>query len=218
MNVKRAEGWHGAVNCLTIDFDIIMGPSINLYNDLVSDDWTLSKIEKTYPNLPLVLPPDYFMYDYITRFLIKLFKVLPKEKVFFVSHHRSAGTLLDGQTNVALTNIDHHHDVGYENVRAITRLAAPHDGDWVKYLKDKNVLESYTWIGNSNSFYPKDELEHYIDASMEVKQVDLFASVPQVDMLIICNSPEWIPEQYQTLWDIWTGIYEEWYGVEFDMI
>ena len=38
---------------LTIDFDIIMSPSINLYNDLINDRRTIDAIVKEYPALML---------------------------------------------------------------------------------------------------------------------------------------------------------------------
>lgn len=206
------------MNCLTIDFDIIMKPCIQLYNDLIDDNWTIPQIESNFPTLPLVLQPDFFIYEYITRFLIRVFKALPSNKVFFIKDHGTAGRLLDNYKNVNLTNIDHHHDIGYGATTARMQLSAPHTGDWVKYLKDKKIVTTYNWIGNSNSVYPKTELEPYIDCSIELPQIDLNKFVEQIDMLIICNSPEWIPSQYQTLWDIWVGIAEEWYGVEFEII
>lgn len=206
------------MNCLTIDFDIIMKPAITLYNDLVGDNWTMNGIEKECPNLPLVLPPDYYIYEYLTRFIVKLFKTVPADKVFFIKSHEMAAKLLEGNTDVKLTNIDHHHDVGYEGIHSKTKLRFPHTGDWVKYCKDNGIVSSYLWIGNPNSIYPKDELEHYIDQSVELSQIDLLTFSEEVDMLIICNSPEWIPSMYQPLWDVWVGIAEEWYGVEFQLL
>lgn len=102
------------MNCLTIDFDIIMAPSIGLYNDLISDDWTLGKIEKEYPNLSLVLPPDYYLYEYITKYLIHVFKNTSPEKIFFIQSHETAAKILEELTNIQLVNIDHHHDIGYD--------------------------------------------------------------------------------------------------------
>lgn len=60
--VSNVERRCGVVNCLTIDFDIIMKPSINFYNDLVNEEWSVSGIEKEYPMVAAVLPPDFGIY------------------------------------------------------------------------------------------------------------------------------------------------------------
>jgi len=207
------------VNCLTIDFDIIMAPSIGLYNDCIGDDWSIQGIEKEYPAVPMVLPPDYYLYQYLTSFLIQQFKKMDASKIFFIKSHETAAKLLEGHTGVNLCNIDHHHDVGYENVRARTKIFKPDSGNWIKYLKDKKIIDTYLWVHNSNSTFPIKELTtNYIDADRELKQMDLDNIPEQIDLLIICNSPEWIPSLYQPLWDIWLTIAESWYGAEFEVI
>jgi len=213
---KHVERWHGAVNCLTIDFDIIMRPSIELYNDLIDNDFGIQDLEHDFPVLTKVLPPDLYIYNYLTRFLIREFKKLPAEKVFFVESHEKVAKLLEGQSDVMVCNIDHHHDVAYE-MEAKTPVFVPGAGNWLKYLKDKGIVTYYTWVHNPNSSQPDDDLAPYIDSQYELQQMDL-ETVPEIDMLIICNSPEWIPSDYQELWNIWVSIAEEWYGTEFSTL
>lgn len=203
------------MNCLSIDFDIIMKPAIELYNDLTSATWRVRDLEKEYPILSVVLPPDYSIYQYVTRFVLTMFKKLPQEKVFFIEHHRTAAKLLEGYKDISLCNIDHHHDVGYD-IKPQRWLAQANDGDWVKYLMDRKSVIYYTWVCNDNSYLPSDDLRPiYVNKFFQLKQVDLDQFTNNIDMLILCHSPEWIPIQYDKLWQIWIDLAETWYGTEF---
>lgn len=195
-----------------------MKPSINFYNDLVNEEWSVSGIEKEYPMVAAVLPPDFGIYQYITKFMVQLFQHLDKNKIFFVRDHNKVVDLLKGNTNVSLCNIDHHHDVGYEDVTPLTIIRFPDVGDWVKYLKDEKIVSSYTWIHNPNSEFPDEGLNIYLNKDYELQQVNLDLFTDQVDMLIICNSPEWIPALYQPLFDTWVSMAEAWYKTEFEVL
>ena len=89
-----------------------MRPSIEFYNDLVSDEWTVSGIEREYPMVTTVLPPDFNIYNRIVRLIMRQFKQLEQSKVFFIKDHNKVIDLLQGYADVSLCNIDHHHDVG----------------------------------------------------------------------------------------------------------
>lgn len=205
------------MNVLTIDFDIIMRPSIQLYNNLIDDEIMIADLERDFPILTKALPPDLYIYHYLTEFLVRQFKKMDASKVFFVNDHDAVIKLVDNTTDVSLCNIDHHHDIAYQ-LDADQRIFVPHVGNWVKYLRDKGVVTHYIWVHNPNSDPPTDDLrEKYLDSDYELQQMDL-DNVPDIDMLIICNSPEWIPSDYQEMWEIWVSIAEAWYGQEFEVI
>lgn len=206
------------MNCLSVDFDIIMRPTIELYNDLVDDYWTVQSIEDKFPIISAACPPDMEIYKYLTEFLITQIKVLNVNKIFFITHHKQAAKLLEGYEEIHLCNIDHHHDVGYENVKPLTKILKPDDGNWVKYLKDKKIVTYYSWIHNSNSDFPDNRLTQYIDKEYELSHVFLSEAVPSIDILILCHSPEWIPKKWDNLWQIWLSIFNTWYDTEFDIL
>ena len=58
------------MNVLSIDFDIIMAPSINLYNNMVpGTQW--DDLLKNLPNLATT-PADLHIYSSILRYLLKV--------------------------------------------------------------------------------------------------------------------------------------------------
>lgn len=200
---------------LTIDFDIIMSPSIQLYNDLIGDRKGVNKIIKQYPLMEYIMAPDFFIYENLTRELVRLFKRLPTDKVFFISEHDSVISLTKDLKEFKLVNIDHHHDIGYDKTTATTKILYPDCGNWVKYLSDKGKITEYVWVNNSNSDKPNDSLlRAYLGAFLEIKEFD-FESIQDIDRLIICNSPQWIPPNSQALYMAWVGIAEEFYERNF---
>ena len=62
---------------LTIDFDIVMAPSIGLYNDIIGDQKGVDKIIKQYPLMEYTFTADFFIYEAVTRALMNLFKKVP---------------------------------------------------------------------------------------------------------------------------------------------
>lgn len=203
---------------LTIDFDIIMSPSIQLYNDLIGDQKSVNKIIKQYPLLEYTMTADFFIYEAITRELVKLFKRLPAEKVYFIKEHQTLLQLVKDIDKFQLFNVDHHHDIGYNKTKAATKIIKPECGNWVKYLGDKGKLNEYIWICNDNSDMPASDLHKiYLTEPINVKEFN-FDSVQDIDKLIICNSPQWIPANIQALFMAWLGIAEEFYDKSFNLI
>ena len=71
------------MNIVTIDFDIIMGPSIGVYNNAVNEDFKVDSIIEDYPFLSNV-PADLNIYEYLTRYIVDVIKVLPQDKIQFI--------------------------------------------------------------------------------------------------------------------------------------
>lgn len=200
---------------LTIDFDIIMSPSIQLYNDLVGDNKGVNKIIKQYPLLEYTMTADFFIYEAITRELVKLFKRIPSNDVYFISEHHNLIPLVKDINKFSLFNIDHHHDLGYNKTTPTTKILRPECGNWVKYLGDKEKLNKYIWVCNDNSDMPPSNLHKaYLTEPINIKEFN-FDSIQDIRKLIICNSPQWIPANIQALFMAWIGIAEEYYGRDF---
>lgn len=197
---------------LTIDFDITMGPSIELYNDIIGDNKGIDTVIKQYPLLEYTLTGDLFIYEALTRQLLHFFKQLDSNDVYFIREHQTTVQLLKDIDNFTLINIDHHHDLGYTNSLKIYR---PDCGNWVKYLQEQQKIDNYIWFNNANSDYPKDK--RYLNYSLNIKEVD-FRQIGKIDKLIICNSPQWVPPNLQALFMSWVGLAEEYYGTSYRII
>lgn len=99
-------------NILTIDFDIIMKDSIELYNNFAqykswNERYSLSPLLKN-------LPFDSCTYYKLTKFLMKqIFPNVSKEKIFFLKNHQDVLKYLSKEDQYNIFNIDHHHDWCY---------------------------------------------------------------------------------------------------------
>lgn len=198
---------------LTIDFDIIMAPSIELYNDLVGDNKGVNDIIQKYPLLEYTLSGDFFIYELLTGQLIKLFKNIPPENIHFIREHHQLIKFVNNKEKINLINIDHHHDLGYEKLSK--KILLPNCGNWVKYLYEKDLLESYIWIHNSDSVMPNSKI--IINNDYNLKDYN-FQDLDKIDKLIICNSPQWLPTNFQALFTSWIGIAENYFERNFDIL
>ena len=136
------------MNIVTIDFDIIMGPSIGVYNNAVNEDFKVDSIIEDYPFLSNV-PADLNIYEYLTRYIVDVIKVLPQDKIQFIRSHEQIVPLVSKYRNANLVNIDHHHDIGYEiEDWAKPIVGKPQCGNWVKKLFDTKVINHYDWVSN----------------------------------------------------------------------
>ncbi len=134
----------------TIDFDIIMAPAIESYNDLISEEQGMTQLCKQYPYFNYA-EADLYIYEYLTRFLIAISKKIDANKIYFISNHELAyEILINLKEPFELINIDHHHDINYFD-EWDKPIIMPDDGNWVKALFDRNKITKYTWIGNPNS-------------------------------------------------------------------
>lgn len=195
------------MNILTIDFDIIMKPSIYVYNDLIATDTPMKEWVDNYSFIANI-PADLYIYEYLTRIIME---VAPQADTYFISNHKSVVDILNKykNKNLDLVNIDHHHDIGYEIKDWNKHITFPNCGDWVKHLMDKGKVKSYTWVNNDNSSYPeKAGAAKYLTRDMELGEFSL-TDFPKFDVLIICASFEWIPPMYEPLFLTWQTICEE---------
>ena len=205
------------MNVVSIDFDIIMKPDINLYNDWIEDDLGVNDFIKEYKVLENV-KADLYIYEYLTRFLLKVIKRIDASKVYFIESHETVAKYID-QTFCNLWNIDHHHDITYNEENIALPLINCNCGDWVKFLMDSKKVKQYVWIGNSNSVEPDESVQnHYQYEQKVLEEFNLDKLAQQTDMLFICKSSDWLPEHYAPLFDAWIAICEEYYEESFHII
>ena len=136
------------MNIVTIDFDIIMGPSIGLYNNLINSETRASDLIKDFPYLNCA-NADLNTYEFLTRYYINVLKKLDKSKIYFIKSHEQVVPLVSKNRDANLINIDHHHDLGYSDKEEPLNC-----GNWAKILKDEGKIKDYIWLNNGNSLNP----------------------------------------------------------------
>lgn len=191
------------MNIISIDFDIIMGPSINSYNEFTDTENEISNIVQGLPTLN----GDLSLYKKLTQYLINVFKQLDKDQILFIDDHSQI--LSEINEPVSLINIDHHHDTGYEEETVLIWKSYIDCGNWARWLFEQKLLEKYTWIKNDNSELDEDNAQ-YIDEIFNVNNFD-FNTLELPDKLIICLSKPWVPPRYRLLFYSWQDLYKQIY-------
>ena len=200
---------------LSIDFDIIMAPTIELYNNLVPKQrW--ESMENENPLCALAYP-DLTHYQNLVNYIISLLPKLNKDNIFIIENH---GKIIDYITKddepMRVINIDHHHDVWYPNGQYDKITCA----NWVQKLDELKQIKEYIWIKNKNSIFPVSKeheniiTEHYNlqDLFMEGTLNDI-VGVP--DILVLCLSEPWIPVRYRPLFFLILDILNNYYNTHF---
>lgn len=206
------------MNIVTIDFDIIMKPDINLYNGMLENDLVIDDFIKEHELLKN-LKADLYIYEYITRYLTKVIKRIDAKNVYFIKDHDTIVKYLNDNERFNLWNIDHHHDITYDDENVTLPIINCHCGDWVKYLMDRKKIKYYTWISNNNSYEPGEEVrENYKYNQLLLEESNLDKLALETDKLFICLSPPWVPDYYTPLYQAWIAICEEYYEEPFKVI
>ena len=198
-------------NIVTIDFDIIMGPSIDGYNDLITEDMPMRELSKRFPYFGMA-EADLYVYEYVTRYLTDiLMHIEDKDKIKFISTHELVYHICKKETEkFNLVNIDHHHDINYNNDWS-KPIIDINEGNWVKRLFDMNKVNKYAWIGNSNSvMFDIDQCPFKEQIEMTIlRDYNLGELSGRTDELICCMSADYIPPLYHPLFLAWRAIAEE---------
>ena len=197
------------MNIITIDFDIIMKPSIEFYNNSVPrTNW-----EQIFSmnSIACNFPADYKIYQKLTKYLLNIIDELKQENVIFIKNHETLIKFLNPNEKYYVYNIDHHHDCGYnkENPKEEELSCA----NWVHHVPN---LKGYTWIKDSNSNeIPEDKKVNNTNIQF-IEQIDLEA-LPRPDKLIICYSPPWVMPSYWPLFCLWMDICNKQYNTFYQM-
>ena len=174
---------------VSIDFDIIMAPSIELYNNMVpSADWN-SLLNDPYMQL---LTIDTNHYSKIFSYVMRCANHMKKENIHFIEDHGQASKFITEPCK--LFNIDHHHDLGYKEDNSEEEKI--NCSNWVSYLHRENLITDYIWIKNVNSVEPLESPDWLTCKDFINYKLD---DIPIPDELIICLSEPWVPYSYRPL-------------------
>ena len=190
---------------VTIDFDIIMRPSIESYNYFINEDGdSIDQLEQEFVHFQNC-QADLSIYKLLTDFILNV----ESEKIFFISSHKDILQFVN--ESVDLINIDHHHDLGYSN-ESYSETFEISCGNWVEQLYRENKIKSYTWIHNPNYFLlmgDQARIDNDLIISDENEMKKYLNNLAQhTDSLIICSSFPWVPSMYRPLFDTWHSICE----------
>ena len=198
---------------LTIDFDILMHESIELYNNFAQSETWESKFKLS----PLLqhLPIDGNAYQKLTHFLIKkIFSSMNKEKIHFLENHQDVLRYLSKDEQYNILNIDHHHDWCYADKDYDKSIEKLNCGNWVKYLNDNGQLASYTWINNANSLQPTHGVNIKQFKLSDCADLGNFSGFDEVFCIL---SPEYVPPYYHKMFFVWMDIANSKYETFFDL-
>ena len=190
------------MNVLSIDFDIIMAPDINLYNDMVgtSPDGERS-IETRIQQYPLLngCRADLNHYQRLVTYILEVIQSLNVEDIRISFSHEDIKNTLQGLEDVHIYSIDHHHDLGYFQPNKDPNEAEDHCScaNWGECFFNKGVITSFTWLNNNNSGPLPPQWENKINV-VDLQDVE-FNTLPLMNKLFICLSPEWVPKMYHPL-------------------
>ena len=183
---------------LSIDFDIIMAPDINLYNPLTPRIAVIDDLINQHPCLT-GLRADFTHYQKLANLILTVGANMNYHDVCVSFSHEHIGKFLINDTDLEIINIDHHHDLGYDENDNFEKCTC---ANWAYYLFKKGQLKKYTWLNNPNSgAIPPTQNEECFSSFpfCELEEKEYIKQFGQPDKIFLCLSPEWVPEQYHPL-------------------
>lgn len=198
---------------LSIDFDIIMYPCINLYNgDIDGDDNPIElwkQLEEDYQF------ENYNILTYDTSVLLELAKLIHYNKeqgkpIYYIDEHQHIVDKIKkdndyDESTYDIYNVDFHHDLWYsaEDILDIKENDGYHCGCWIGYLYFNKKLSSITWLKAPNS--DGLELKTYggtLDLkTLRIREFDKLYDI-DFDEVYFCLSPQWVPQKYKIFYDL----------------
>lgn len=200
---------------LTVDFDVIMNPSIQLYNDMANTPW-----EDRFNRHPLLknLIIDFNTYSQVTDYLLNVFQMVNKENIHFIENHEQIIKYCSIAEKINLINIDHHHDYAYDKKDLEQPITDINCGNWGKKMVEQNRINSYLWISGDNSIIVPQEYQKEIpNFTYEMIHTTNLKALPKPDKVIICLSPPWIPPYLYPLYYTWMDIANTIHNAHFEV-
>lgn len=199
---------------VTIDFDIIMAPSIYLYNDDVPEiPWDFLLSNPYEPNLQLLkINAEY--YQRIFQYLIEVSNNIKAEQIHFVEDHGQIVSFVKEPSDVY--NIDFHHDLAYEDDDGDLEIdEMPTCANWVYYLNKKGLLNSYTWLKDRYRWTPPSD---QIKIKHKIANFEDFDLTPLLkpDEVIIALSEPWVPPYLRALYFTLMDYCNNYYNTTFE--
>ena len=227
LNQKRKD----VIKVLSIDLDYIMGPTIELYQQIFFDDhptfrWNKLFTQTNFRESHLSIDQGNLVYCY--HLFLKALKNNPL--VSFGYDHDAILFGIKNYDKIDLINIDHHDDVlhadgsckslevEYMGVSQYDRVC---EGNWIAWLHSKGKLNSCTWIHNENSdglkrndFHVKLLGDKY---KTSLRQDYKFEDY-NFDHVFVCLSPQYTPPNHWHYFSMFMMAYEEMTGKEIDLV
>lgn len=201
-------------NILTIDFDIIMAPCIELYNHMVPNvSWENLMTNFSQGKL---FHADLYLYQFLTDKLLFLLEKMNKEDIVVIENHGQIIKYLDLNEKMNIYNIDHHHDCGYPNSQGKIEEDILNCSNWGLILSKKKILNNFYWIRNDNSNIPNNDVRKVDFIDIELSKFN-FENMPIPDQLILCLSEPWVPPYIRPLFFTWLDIANKYYNTEFEI-
>lgn len=196
---------------LTIDFDIIMEPSINFYNNMVPN---ISQEDLATWPMMAAAQANLETYNKLTKFLLDITRYVDKEHIHFIQSHEQVIKYIPTDKPLTLVNIDHHHDIGYDSKGD---KDCANCGNWAKWVIEHSTEKiTFNWINNPNSYNPSEIKDmELISYQNIIQQVDL-TTYKKPDEVIICYSEAWIPLQFRPLFFSWFDMLNTIYQTHFE--
>ena len=190
------------VNILSVDFDWIMEPYIEFYNQFADD---MSDLNMIVPDLNKINPyPDLNKFKLLTTYLYNISNdITDKNNIYFGKRHSEIKDVIENQWKIRMPihvyNVDHHHDCGYKSTLEAIMNDKYRSNNWPLYI---DTIKRYTWIGNENSQpFLVEEVIHHFDQFQQSTDINILNYI-KFDYIFVCLSPGWIPKHVLPLYDL----------------
>lgn len=189
-------------NIVTIDFDIIMAPSIEIYNAFVNEEMGINDFAEYRNALLGFCNANLAIYTSLSFYIFRMFEQLDKTQIHFVYDHDQVYDYIKPEETYNIFNIDHHHDCGYPSANPELYC-----GNWVLKIKENKQLNDYIWITDEFS----GDIPENMGEKIMLDDFDLY-SMPNPDIFVICLSQAWVPSQFFPLFDLWVDFYNVYFN------
>ena len=201
-------------NILTIDFDTVLAPCIELYNHMVpSISW--ENLMTNFSQRKL-FHADLYLYRYLTDKLLFLLEKMNKEDIVVIEDHGQIIKYLDLNEKMNIYNIDHHHDCGYPDSQGEVEEDVINCGNWGLMLSKMKILNNFYWIRNHNSSIPNKDIRKVDFIDIDLSEFN-FVNMPTPDKSVLSLSEPWIPPYIRPLFFTWLDIANKYYNTKFEI-
>ena len=161
-------------NILSIDIDYAYSPTISVYDDYIegvriSEEEQELILQKHNVPKPICNPEKIKVLESVIKNNINL-----NAPIILIENHDQILDFLPSDRKLSIYNFDHHHDVYYPGWHSLDTLD---EGNWVYFLKDKNVLE-YIWVYCAISYLSFAKLNKSVPHSHLTQFATLSAAIP----------------------------------------
>jgi len=214
---------------LSIDLDYIMGPVIELYNEVGYQSDPINRWQNLFDNT--AFKESHFYIDqgnlvYCYDLFLEAIKSSPS--VSFGYEHDSILYQIAENDNLEIINIDHHDDMfnghyseidGNVDDQEILQMelddlkngAAPNEGNWGAWLYSQGKLKSFTWIGNKTSRNTDrtNFVKGLLGKNYRTYSRDNFNIFnKKFDHVFVCCSPQYMPKNHWHYFTMFILAYE----------